>query len=208
MDEFRHRSFAQVCRAEANVSPSAPHRTRQERRDLVRGEGRKEVQGGKRLEWRGGRKKSRTRLTLLKRANPPQPLRTLSPFRQFSVLARNPSQEGYASRFESSFGNYYDPRYTHDSSQLDGHRNCMRVLYILICYICSYMCFVVALYVNKERPEDSEDSELWWICHSNLSDKWRKCVHIYIYQDRSNQTRHCLWAHEKIPTNEWRKIFL
>lgn len=32
MDEFRHRSFAQVCRAEANVSLSAPRRIKRPRR--------------------------------------------------------------------------------------------------------------------------------------------------------------------------------
>lgn len=60
MDEFRHRSFAQVCRAEANVSLSAPRRIKRPRGEIRSEKDRKEA----RERWgRGGRKRNRTRLT-------------------------------------------------------------------------------------------------------------------------------------------------
>lgn len=110
MDEFRHRSFAQVCRAESNVSPSSPRRTRRREEGLGQRE-RKKVQGGKRLTGKGGvagRGVERVWHDAWACESSPTPSdQFLSPFRQFSILARNPSQKRYASRFEPSFGNYY-----------------------------------------------------------------------------------------------------
>lgn len=92
MDEFRHRSFAQVCRAEANVSPSAPHRTEGgENRDLVRGIGGCSSRWKTFRERRWPEEESNARLTL-KRANPPSTL-PLPPLRT------NPSVRSGSFRF-------------------------------------------------------------------------------------------------------------
>lgn len=168
MDEFRHRSFAQVCRAEANVSPSAPHRTR--RREEGFGlRGRKEVQGRKRLGGRGGgRKRSRTRLTrCLSVRTLPNPLRTNPSVRsgnfRFSLATL---QKGYASRFEPSFA------FIMIHTILTTHRNS-------IAYACIIRRVIMSYVSKRERIREREEEEerAWSIYHS--PDKWCKCVYMW-----------------------------
>jgi len=118
MDEFRHRSFAQVWQAEANVSLSAPRGRRVRAREVWSGKGRwfkveNQFGGGG-----GGLKRNRTRLTRRSSAPvAPQPPRT-DPSTVPAAFASHPAKaKGVRGSFEPSFGNYYDPRHNHGSPQ-------------------------------------------------------------------------------------------
>lgn len=100
MDEFRHRSFAQVCRAEANVSLSAPRRIKRPRDGIRSEKDRKEARRGMR-EGVAGREVERVWHDARSIAYEPSSTlsdRSFSPSRQsLRTLASSPSRKRYAS---------------------------------------------------------------------------------------------------------------